>query len=234
MFRDAVLDHYDTVVFLSTTGDPLNATQQAAFERYIRAGGGYTGIHAAADTEYDVDLVRPAGGRLLPQPPARDARRDGPHRGHRPPLHDRAPEPLAADGRVVQLQVAGLRRSERPGRRLQPAEGDVHVLATLDEETYDEQDGSDGRTTIRSRGASATTAAARGTRAWATRRRRSARRTSASTSSAASRSRPAWCRMPTAACRTTSACRRSRIRPAGRPRSRSTSRRRGWIPTATS
>ena len=31
-------------------------------------------------------------------------------------------------------------------------------------------------TTIRSRGASATTAAARGTRAWATRRRRSARR----------------------------------------------------------
>ena len=41
-----------SVVFLSTTGDPLNDTQQAAFERYIRGGGGYTGIHAAADTEY--------------------------------------------------------------------------------------------------------------------------------------------------------------------------------------
>ena len=46
-------------------------------------------------------------------------------------------------------------------------------------------------TTIRSRGASATTAAARGTRAWATPRRRSPRPTTSSTCSAASRSRPA-------------------------------------------
>ena len=41
-----------TRVFLSTTGDVLNAAQQAAFEDYIRAGGGYAGIHSAADTEY--------------------------------------------------------------------------------------------------------------------------------------------------------------------------------------
>ena len=27
--------------------------QEAAFERYIQAGGGYMGIHAAADCEYD-------------------------------------------------------------------------------------------------------------------------------------------------------------------------------------
>ncbi len=27
--------------------------QQAAFEDYIAAGGGYAGIHAASDTEYD-------------------------------------------------------------------------------------------------------------------------------------------------------------------------------------
>ena len=40
------------MIFLSTTGDVLNDTQQAAFERYIRAGGGYVGIHSAADTEY--------------------------------------------------------------------------------------------------------------------------------------------------------------------------------------
>ena len=45
-------DDYDTVVFLSTTGDVLNDAQLAAFEDYIQAGGGYTGIHAAADTEY--------------------------------------------------------------------------------------------------------------------------------------------------------------------------------------
>ncbi|MEV4417575.1 ThuA domain-containing protein, partial [Catellatospora sp. NPDC049609] len=30
-----------------------NATQQTAFQSYIAAGGGYVGVHAAADTEYD-------------------------------------------------------------------------------------------------------------------------------------------------------------------------------------
>ena len=44
---------YDAVVFLSTTGDVLTPEQQAAFEGYIRNGGGYVGIHSAADTEYD-------------------------------------------------------------------------------------------------------------------------------------------------------------------------------------
>jgi type 1 glutamine amidotransferase len=47
------LGRYDAVVFLSTTGDVLNAAQETAFEGYIRSGGGYVGIHAAADTEYD-------------------------------------------------------------------------------------------------------------------------------------------------------------------------------------
>jgi type 1 glutamine amidotransferase len=51
--NDANLAKYDAVVWLCTTGDVLNATQQAAFERYIRAGGGYAGIHSASDTEYD-------------------------------------------------------------------------------------------------------------------------------------------------------------------------------------
>src|SRR5262245_37868284 len=42
-FADAALSKYKAVVFLSTTGDVLNDTQQAAFERYIRAGGGFVG-----------------------------------------------------------------------------------------------------------------------------------------------------------------------------------------------
>ena len=42
-FTDANLARYDVVVWLSTTGDVLNDAQQAAFERYIRAGGGYAG-----------------------------------------------------------------------------------------------------------------------------------------------------------------------------------------------
>ncbi|BAV07447.1 cytochrome c/hypothetical protein [Filimonas lacunae] len=47
------LKKYRSVVWLSTTGDVLNAEQQAAFEKYIQHGGGYVGIHAASDTEYD-------------------------------------------------------------------------------------------------------------------------------------------------------------------------------------
>jgi len=53
LFTDENLGQYSAVVFLSTTGNVLNAREEAAFERYIQAGGGYVGIHAAADTEYD-------------------------------------------------------------------------------------------------------------------------------------------------------------------------------------
>jgi type 1 glutamine amidotransferase len=41
------------VVFLSTTGDVLGPPQQMAFERFIRRGGGFVGVHSATDTEYD-------------------------------------------------------------------------------------------------------------------------------------------------------------------------------------
>jgi type 1 glutamine amidotransferase len=52
VFTTSQLAAYRAVVFLSTTGDVLNAAQQTAFESYINGGGGYVGVHAAADTEY--------------------------------------------------------------------------------------------------------------------------------------------------------------------------------------
>jgi len=52
-FTQKNLARYAAVVFLSTTGDVLDAAQQDVFERYIQAGGGYVGIHSATDTEYD-------------------------------------------------------------------------------------------------------------------------------------------------------------------------------------
>jgi hypothetical protein len=51
-FTTSNLAQYQAVVFMSTTGDVLNASQQTAFESYIGSGGGYVGVHAAADTEY--------------------------------------------------------------------------------------------------------------------------------------------------------------------------------------
>ncbi|MEA1785991.1 ThuA domain-containing protein [Arenibacter sp. GZD96] len=53
LFTDENLQQYSAIVFLSTTGNVLDAKQEAAFERYIQAGGGFVGIHAATDTEYD-------------------------------------------------------------------------------------------------------------------------------------------------------------------------------------
>lgn len=60
---------YNAVVFLNTTGDVLTNEQQTAFERYIQAGGGYVGIHAATDTEYDWAWYgRLAGAYFLDHP----------------------------------------------------------------------------------------------------------------------------------------------------------------------
>jgi type 1 glutamine amidotransferase len=53
VFNRESLSAFDAVVFLNTTGDVLNDAEQASFERYIRAGGGFVGIHSATDTEYD-------------------------------------------------------------------------------------------------------------------------------------------------------------------------------------
>ncbi len=52
-FKEKTLQNYNVVVWLNTTGDVLNDAQQLEFNRFIQAGGGYVGIHAAADTEYD-------------------------------------------------------------------------------------------------------------------------------------------------------------------------------------
>jgi cytochrome c len=63
------LKNYQAVVFLNTTGNVLNSTQQIDFERYIQAGGGYLGIHSATDTEYDWPWYgRLAGAYFLDHP----------------------------------------------------------------------------------------------------------------------------------------------------------------------
>ncbi|MET1073073.1 MAG: ThuA domain-containing protein, partial [Umezawaea sp.] len=69
-FTDENLARFQVVVFLSTTGDVLDAAQQAAFERYVRAGGGYAGVHAASDTEYDWPWYGELVGAYFKQHPA--------------------------------------------------------------------------------------------------------------------------------------------------------------------
>lgn len=52
-FTEERLRNYAAVVFLNTSGDVLDNWQQADFQRFIEAGGGFVGIHGAAGTEYD-------------------------------------------------------------------------------------------------------------------------------------------------------------------------------------
>ncbi len=55
LFSDAQLSTFNAIVFLNTTLDVLDDSQQIAMERFIQAGGGFVGIHAAADTEWEGD-----------------------------------------------------------------------------------------------------------------------------------------------------------------------------------
>ncbi len=52
-FHADSLQRYQAIVFLNTTLDVLDSGQQKALKGYIQAGGGWAGVHAAADTEYD-------------------------------------------------------------------------------------------------------------------------------------------------------------------------------------
>jgi type 1 glutamine amidotransferase len=120
-FADDTLARYKAVVFMSTTGDVLNAAQQAAFERFIRRGGGFAGVHAAADTEYDWPFYGGLiGAYFAGHPDIQNASILVEDPGH----PSTAPLPLI-----------WMRRDEWYNFQRNPR-GAVTVLATLDERTY--------------------------------------------------------------------------------------------------
>lgn len=63
------LSAYQVVVFLSTSGDVFDDAQRAAFEAYIRAGGGFVGVHSASTTEYDWPFFGELVGAYFDQHP---------------------------------------------------------------------------------------------------------------------------------------------------------------------
>ena len=78
--------------------DLLNQYQEAAFERYIQAGGGFLGIHAASDAEYDWGWYgRLVGGYFESHPAQQEAvlevvKADDPSTAHLPKLWKRKDE----------------------------------------------------------------------------------------------------------------------------------------------
>ena len=118
-FTAGNLARYRVVVFASTTGDVLDDTQQAAMESFIRGGGGFVGVHAAADTEYDW----PWYGRLV-----------GAYFKHHPPglqsTHvqpERDGEPVGARWPITD-EVYDYRANPR---------AQVRVVASVEEQEYD-------------------------------------------------------------------------------------------------
>jgi type 1 glutamine amidotransferase len=128
-FNTANLAQYEAVVWLSTTGDVLNAAQEAAFEGYIEAGGGYAGIHAAADTEYGWAWYGGLVGAYFQSHPSNQQ------------ATVRVTDPEHPSTRDVPAEWSRLdewynyRSSPRPR---------VHVLAELDETSYDPGTGAMG------------------------------------------------------------------------------------------
>ncbi|KIL92436.1 hypothetical protein FAVG1_04847 [Fusarium avenaceum] len=60
-FNPGTLAGYATIIFLHTIGPVLNDAQLAALQSYIRAGGGFVGIHGTAAGNFDSEWF----GRLV-------------------------------------------------------------------------------------------------------------------------------------------------------------------------
>ncbi len=69
------LERYGVVIFLNTSGSFLNDIQQADLQRYLQAGGGFIGIHAAAETEpnwpWFQEMIGAKAGHHLPKTTAK-------------------------------------------------------------------------------------------------------------------------------------------------------------------
>lgn len=121
VFSDEGLAGFDAVVFLMTTGDVLDSSQQAAFERYINKGKGYVGVHSASDTEYDWPFYGAlVGAYFKSHPEIQKATYRIEDREHPATRH---------------LPSSWTRTDEHYSFRTNPR-GKVHVLLSLDEASY--------------------------------------------------------------------------------------------------
>src|SRR5699024_6605255 len=121
-FVEDSLKHYSAVVFLSTTGNVLNHIQQADFKRYIQAGGGYVGIHAASDCEYHWPWYGRLVGAYFDQHPRPQEAKLIIHKDKKFPVTDSLPNPW-------------IRKDEWYNFRALPK--NVNVLLSIDENSYE-------------------------------------------------------------------------------------------------
>ncbi|HVY73856.1 MAG TPA: ThuA domain-containing protein, partial [Puia sp.] len=119
-FTEDSLSRYAAVIFLNTTGDLLNNYQEADFERYIQSGGGYVGVHAATDAEYDWGWYGRLAGAWF--------------NGH-PEQQEAVVKVVDADNAATRHLPAEWRRKDEwyNFKKISP---DIHVLLSIDEKSY--------------------------------------------------------------------------------------------------
>jgi type 1 glutamine amidotransferase len=133
LFSDTGLAKYKAVVFLKTTGDFLNASQQAAFEKWFQAGGGAQIIHAALDAETNWAFYgKLIGGAYFQSLPGDSTTR------HTIVVQDTAD---ASTREILKANPSGrwVRTDEIYGFRANPRSAtnpSMHILATVDESTF--------------------------------------------------------------------------------------------------
>lgn len=73
LFDSDFLKNFDVTVFLNPTGDAIDEAGQADFEKFMKSGKGFVGIHAAADFEYEWPFYgNLVGGYFKTHPPAQE------------------------------------------------------------------------------------------------------------------------------------------------------------------
>lgn len=120
-FNDQLLARYEVVVWLNTDSEVLNDDARRAFERYIRAGGGWVGVHAAAASEYEW----PWYGQLL----------GAYFSGHPPVQPARVQVEISEHPSTAHLSPSFSTEDEWYSFRTNPRSR-VRVLMTLDESSY--------------------------------------------------------------------------------------------------
>jgi len=123
-FTEDKLKHYKAVIFLSTTGNVLNDEQQAAFEQYIKHGGGYVGVHAAADTEYEWPWYNKLVGAYFLNHPGN------------PNVRQATIDVKDTKFQATQGLPARWQRTDE-WYNYKDINPEIHVIATLDETTYE-------------------------------------------------------------------------------------------------
>jgi hypothetical protein len=74
LLRDDFLEKMDIAVFMNPTGDAICEAGQVAFEKFMKSGKGFVGIHAAADLEKEWPFYgNLVGAYFRTHPPAQKA-----------------------------------------------------------------------------------------------------------------------------------------------------------------